>query len=87
MKFDAFIFDFIFWGFRGIGMAFVGEIAKAALDLSPEDRLELARTPVESVVTPDSEEDAVREGIKRIEDIAQGRISGLTEEEFRRALG
>ena len=68
-------------------MAVVGEIAKAALGLSPEDRLELARTLVESVVTPDSEEDTVREGIKRIEDIVEGRIKGLTEEEFRRALG
>lgn len=67
-------------------MAVAGELAKAALDLSPEDRLELARTLVESVVTPDTEKDAVREGIQRIEDIVAGKISGLTEEEFRSAL-
>jgi hypothetical protein len=68
-------------------MAVVGEITKAALDLSQEDRLELARTLVESVVTPDSEKEAVREGIHRVEDIVTGKISGLSEEEFRSALG
>lgn len=62
------------------------EIAKQVLDLPVEDRLDLARQLVESVVTPASQADKVKEGIQRIEDIATGRVVGLTEEQFRSAL-
>jgi len=44
--------------------------------------LELARRLVESVVAPAALNEAVAEGIRRIEDIATGRVKGLTEEEF-----
>jgi len=56
------------------------------LELPVEDRLELARRLVESVVWPAPLHEAVTEGIRRIEDIAAGRTSGLTEEQFRAAL-
>ena len=62
------------------------DVAKMALELSPEERLELARRLVESVVAPDSLTTAIAEGIRRIEDVATGRAKGLTEEEFRAAL-
>jgi hypothetical protein len=42
---------------------------------------------VESVVEPVPLNEAVTEGIRRIEDIAAGRIEGLTEEQYRAALG
>lgn len=58
-----------------------------ALELPPEERLELARRLVESVITPSSMNEAVKEGIRRIEDIATGRVKGLTEQEYRAALG
>lgn len=58
------------------------ELARIALELPPEERLELARRLVESVVTPDSLKEAIAEGIRRIEDLAAGRVKGLTEEEF-----
>jgi putative addiction module component (TIGR02574 family) len=64
----------------------VTELARLALDLPPEERLELARRLVESVVTPASLNDSVTEGIRRIEDIALGKVKGLTEEEFRALL-
>lgn len=51
-----------------------------------EDRLELARRLVESVVQPAMLTDAVREGIRRIEDVAMGRVTALTEEEYRSAV-
>lgn len=51
-----------------------------------EDRLELARRLVESVVLPAELNEAVTEGIRRIEDVAAGRTAGLTEEQFRAAL-
>jgi putative addiction module component (TIGR02574 family) len=58
------------------------ELARIALELPPEERLELARRLVESVVAPESLNDAIVEGIRRIEDLATGRVKGLTEEEF-----
>ena len=56
------------------------------LDLPAEERLELARQLVESVITPESLEGAVEEGIRRIEDVLTGKTNGLTESEYRDAL-
>jgi hypothetical protein len=42
---------------------------------------------LESAVWPAPLIDAVTEGIRRIEDLAMGRALGLTEEQFRAALG
>ena len=58
------------------------DLARTALELPPEDRLELARRLVESVVVPLPLNEAVKEGIRRIEDIATGRVDGLTEEQL-----
>ena len=62
------------------------EISSAALELPPEERLELARRLVESVVESASLKEAVAEGIRRIEDIATGRVQGLSEDAYRAAL-
>ena len=62
------------------------DLSHIALELPPEERLELARRLVESGVAPEPLSEAVREGIRRIEDIATGRVQGLTEEEYRAAL-
>jgi putative addiction module component (TIGR02574 family) len=62
------------------------DLSRIALELPPEDRLELARRLVESVVVPLALNEAVTEGIRRIEDIATGRVEGLTEEQYRAAM-
>jgi putative addiction module component (TIGR02574 family) len=62
------------------------DLARSALELPPEERLELARRLVESVVAPNSLNEALAEGIRRIEDLASDRVKGLTEEEYRTAL-
>jgi putative addiction module component (TIGR02574 family) len=62
------------------------ELARSALDLPLEDRLELARRLVESVVQPAELTDAVKAGIQRIEDVASGRVPALTEEQYRAAV-
>lgn len=62
------------------------EISRTALELPAEDRLELARRLVESVVEPAPLTEAVKAGIRRIEDVATGRVQGLTEEQYRAAL-
>jgi hypothetical protein len=62
------------------------DLTKTVLELPLEDRLELARRLVESVVAPSILNRAVLEGIGRIEDLASGRVTGLTEEQFRAVL-
>ena len=62
------------------------DLSRAALELPPDERLELARRLVESVVEPASLKEAVAEGLRRIEDIATGRVQGLTEEQYRAAM-
>jgi putative addiction module component (TIGR02574 family) len=62
------------------------DLSRLALELPPEDRLELARRLVESVVAPAPLNEAVTQGIRRIEDIVTGRVEGLTEEQYRAAL-
>jgi hypothetical protein len=57
-----------------------------AFDLPPEERLELARRLVESVVTPDAVTADVTDAIRRIQDVATRRVQGLTEDEYRAAL-
>ena len=56
------------------------------LELPPDERLELARRLVESVLAPGTLNEVLKEGIRRIEDIVTGRVQGLTEEEYRAAL-
>jgi len=62
------------------------DLSHLALELPPEERLELARRLVESVVVPVPISEAVAEGIKRIEEIALGGVRGLSEEEYHAAL-
>ena len=62
------------------------DVSRKVLDLPVEDRLELARRLVESVVWPAALNEAVAEGIRRIEDVATGRTQAITEEQFRAAL-
>ena len=62
------------------------DLTRTTLELPVEDRLELARRLVESVVWPAPLNEAVAEGIRRIEEVAAGRTVSLTEEQFRAAL-
>jgi len=61
------------------------DLNRFAFELPPEERLDLARRLIESVVAPASLNQAITEGIRRIEDLASGRVQGLNEEEFRAA--
>lgn len=62
------------------------ELSRSALELPPNERLELARRLVESVVEPAELTDAAKEGLRRIEDIVAGRVQGLSEEQYRAAM-
>jgi putative addiction module component (TIGR02574 family) len=63
------------------------ELSHAALELPLEDRIELARRLVESVVQPAALADAVKDGVRRIEGVAAGRVAALTEEQYRSSIG
>lgn len=62
------------------------DLTTIALELPPEERLELARRLGESVVAPESLNEEIADGIRRIEEVATGRVPGLTEAEYRAAL-
>ena len=74
------------WSPVNLVLMITADLSRVALELPPEERLELARRLVESVVDPAPLREAVTEGIRRIEDIAAGRVEGLTEEQYRAAL-
>ncbi len=62
------------------------DVSRIALELPAEERLDLARRLVESVVAPDSVSEALQEGVRRIEELATGKVKGLSEEEYRKAI-
>jgi len=63
------------------------QITESILALPEGERLELARRIVESIAAEWDMRDLVSSGVGRIEDVVSGRTSGLSEGEFRRALG
>lgn len=62
------------------------ELADAVMELPEKERLELARRIVAGVAAEQEAARAIREAVKGIEDVATGRVRGLTEAEFRDAL-
>ena len=63
------------------------QITESVLALPESERLELARRIVESVSAERRVTDLVTEGVRRIEDVVTGKVRGLSEEEYRRAVG
>jgi hypothetical protein len=63
------------------------ELNETVLALPAEEPAELARRLGESVASPAALNEAVAAGIRRIEDVAAGRTSGLREEQFSAAMG
>jgi len=64
-------------------------VTESVLELPEQERLALAHLLVESIPANGNQmADAatLREAIQRIEDVVAGRVRGLSEEEFRRAL-
>jgi hypothetical protein len=63
------------------------EITESVLALPESDRLELARRIVESVAAERRVGELVSEGVRRIEEVVSGKVPGLSEAEYRRAIG
>jgi hypothetical protein len=62
------------------------EIAEAVMDLSETERLDLARLIIESVATERESASEIAKAVQGIEDVLTGKVRGLTEAEFQRAL-
>lgn len=63
------------------------EIEQSALQLPVEERLRLARRLVESIGEEPDESAAFEEGLKRLEDLASGKVAGIPLDEFLRRMG
>ncbi|MBP7141384.1 MAG: addiction module antitoxin RelB [Opitutaceae bacterium] len=63
------------------------QIANSVLALPESERLELARRIVESVASERRVAELVSDGVRRIEEVVTGKVSGLSEEEYRRTVG
>jgi hypothetical protein len=62
------------------------EIADVVMELPEQDRLELARRIVASVAAERGISGEIAQAVGGIEDVVTGRVSGLSESEFRDAL-
>jgi hypothetical protein len=62
------------------------EIAEAVMELPETERLELARRIVASVVAEQESAVEVARAVRGIEDVLTGKVRGLSEAEFQRAL-
>ncbi len=62
------------------------EIAEAVMELSEAERLDLARRIVASVVAEQQSATEIARAVQGIEDVLTGRVCGLSETEFQRAL-
>ena len=63
------------------------QITESILALPESDRLELARRFVESVATEQRVNELVSDRVRRIEEVVTGKVRGLSEEEYRQAVG
>lgn len=63
------------------------QLNEAVFALPERERLELARRIVESVEAERRVGVAMSEGVRRIEEVVTGTVHGLSDEEYRRAVG
>jgi putative addiction module component (TIGR02574 family) len=63
------------------------EIERSAMELPVEERLQLARRLIESISDSRTEEAAIDEGIRRLEDLATGKVKGIDLDDYLKRLG
>ena len=62
-------------------------LTKTVLALPPTERLALVREIMASLPIDEAQQRAVEEGVRRMEAMIQGHVTGLTQSQFRQALG
>jgi hypothetical protein len=63
------------------------EIAEVVMEWPEKERLELARRIIASIVVEREVSATVAESVHGIEDVITGKVRGLSEAEFKEALG
>jgi len=63
------------------------QITDAVFALPEQDRIELARRIIEGISADQQLRTSISQGVKRMEDIITGRVQGVSEEDFIRAIG
>jgi Putative addiction module component len=61
-------------------------LTETVLALPEAERLALAREIMASLSNEETQQTAIKEGVRRMEDIIKGQTVGLTESQFRSAL-
>jgi hypothetical protein len=61
-------------------------LTETVLALPEAERLALAREIIASLSNDEAQKTAIKEGVRRVEDIIMGQTAGLTESQFRQAL-
>jgi hypothetical protein len=75
--------------YKGVNYALrmsIREIDEAVMELPEQERLELARRIVASLVAEQEVSGKIAEAVRGIEDVITGKVAGLSESEFRNAL-
>lgn len=62
-------------------------LTETVLALPEAERLALAREIIASLTNEEAQKTAINAGVQRMEDIIKGQTVGLTEDQFRQALG
>jgi hypothetical protein len=62
------------------------QLTESVLALPEAERLALAHLIVESLPDDPACAQRIAEGVRRLEDVATGKVAGLTEQQFRDAL-
>ena len=62
-------------------------LTETVLALPEAERLALAREIIASLSTDEAQQSAINDGVRRMESIITGQTAGLTESQFRQALG
>ena len=64
----------------------ISQITEEALALPEADRLDLARRIISSIASEEEPASTLEEGVSRLDDVFSGKVTPMTEEEYRRSI-
>ena len=64
----------------------ISQITAEALALPESERLELARAIISSIACEEEPLPSIEDGVRRLEEVFTGKVTPMTEEEFRRSI-
>jgi hypothetical protein len=64
----------------------ISQITEEALALPEADRLDLARRIISSITSAEKPVSTLEEGVSRLKDVFSGKVTPITEDEYRRSI-